>query len=296
MRAVAGLVDVEQRHDQTRGVRRCVRRGSSPGCIRRRSSAGRARPSARAAGCRARRRSCSSRSRSRRGPSCRTAAPSRRRASATLLVGTREVSSTTSEKVLRSWKSPRCLADPAAFAVAADGVADLLLEDPPGAAQLAQAVEVADDRHVRVGGVLRVVVAAGVAVCTARPRPSARARPCASPPWGCGPGRRRRRSDAPERSVAGTVRAKNESRRSGPGRREDLRKRAANSAWIWSCARRTVAVEATIFGLTAAPSSSRACRAPSIAVSYRPGHRSERTRDQVKLVLDDEIRRRQRLS
>ena len=102
VRAVARLVDVEQRHDETRVRRRRARRGSSPGCIRRRSSAGRARPSDRAAGCRARQRSCSSRSRSRPGRAGRRAVPSRRRASATLSVGTREVSSTTSENVLRS--------------------------------------------------------------------------------------------------------------------------------------------------------------------------------------------------
>ena len=90
--------------------------------------------------------------------------PRRRRASATLSVETREVSSTTSEKVLRSWKSPRSLADALALPVGLDRVLDLLLEDPPRAAQLAQAVEVAEHRHVRVGGVLLVLVPAGVAV------------------------------------------------------------------------------------------------------------------------------------
>ena len=42
----------------------------------------------------------------------------RRRASATLSVETREVSSTTSEKVLRSLEEPGLLADPLARAVA----------------------------------------------------------------------------------------------------------------------------------------------------------------------------------
>lgn len=43
----------------------------------------------------------------------------------------------------------------------------------------------------------------------------------------------------------------------------------AKSAWIWSWARRTVAVDATIFGRTGRPSSSRTHSA-SIAASYKP--------------------------
>ena len=68
---------------------------------------------------------------------------------------TREVSSTTSENVLRSWKSPRSSPIRLRVAVALDRVLDLLLEDPPRAAELAQAVEVAEHRHVRVGRVAR---------------------------------------------------------------------------------------------------------------------------------------------
>ncbi len=164
VRAVARLVDVEQRHDQPgRVVGRPTRlvawmySAAVFGCPSTtiRPSRGMSRPD---------------RDHVRRERavdavlSRRTSVPSRRRASATLSVGTREVSSTTSEKFLRSWNSPRCFADPAARAVARDRVADLLLDDPPRAAQLAQAVEVADQRHVRVGRVLGVVVAAGVAV------------------------------------------------------------------------------------------------------------------------------------
>ena len=52
-------------------------------------------------------------------------------------------------------KEPGLLADPLARAVALDRVLDLLLENPARAAQLAQAVEVAEHRHVRVGGILR---------------------------------------------------------------------------------------------------------------------------------------------
>ena len=58
VRAVARLVDVEERHDEPGPRRRRGRRGSWPGCTRRGSWAGRGRPSARAAGCRGRPRSC----------------------------------------------------------------------------------------------------------------------------------------------------------------------------------------------------------------------------------------------
>jgi hypothetical protein len=56
------------------------------------------------------------------------------------------------------------LADPLPRAVALQRVLDLLLEDASCAAQLAQGVEVAEDRHVRVCGVVLVLVAAGVAI------------------------------------------------------------------------------------------------------------------------------------
>ena len=55
-------------------------------------------------------------------------------------------------------------------------------------------------------------------------------------------------------------------RRSGPGGGKTCVSGRAKSAWIWSCARRTVAVEATIFGRTARPSISRTHSA-SMAVS-----------------------------
>src|SRR3954452_11346420 len=66
----------------------------------------------------------------------------------------------------------------------------------------------------------------------------------------------------PGDSVAETVRAKNESRRSGPGGGNTAVEERANRAWIWSWAHRTVAVDATIFGRTPA-----VAHRPSIAVS-----------------------------
>ena len=71
-----------------------------------------------------------------------------------LSVVTREVSSTTSEAIVRSAKSPR-LADALAVAVPVSRVFDLVLDDAAAAAQLAQAVEVAEQRHVGVGRVVR---------------------------------------------------------------------------------------------------------------------------------------------
>ena len=62
------------------------------------------------------------------------------------------------------------------------------------------------------------------------------------------------------------MRAKNVSRRSGPGGGNTCVAGRAKSACTWSCARRAVAVEATIFGLIVRLSASRAASA-SIAVS-----------------------------
>ena len=69
-------------------------------------------------------------------------------------------------------------------------------------------------------------------------------RPCAAMP-------RYRRAGA---SAGVSVRAKNESRRSGPCGGKTCVWSRANSAWIWSPARRTVAVEAMTLGRTSRPS------------------------------------------
>ncbi len=99
----------------------------------------------------------------------------------------------------------------------------------------------------------------------------------------------------PRRNLRWTaiVRAKNESRRSGPGGGKTCVSGRAKSAWIWSCARRTVAVEATILGRTvarrprayaAAPRSpSRTarpwCPAAPRSGAARPGSRSRAAAD-----------------
>ena len=57
-------------------------------------------------------------------------------------------------------EEPLLLADPLAVGVAGEPGVDLVLDDPPAAAQLAQAVEVAEQRHVGVGGVVGVLLAA----------------------------------------------------------------------------------------------------------------------------------------
>ena len=67
-------------------------------------------------------------------------------------------------------KQPLRLAEPLAIAVALEGVLDLLFQDPPGAAELAQAVEVAEHGHVGVGRIVPVTRTAGIT-----PRPFRRA-------------------------------------------------------------------------------------------------------------------------
>ena len=66
-------------------------------------------------------------------------------------------------------EEPLVFADPPAQAVALEGVPDFFFENPPGAAELAQAVEVAEHGHVGIGGVVAVALAgrpdpAGVAI------------------------------------------------------------------------------------------------------------------------------------
>ena len=58
-------------------------------------------------------------------------------------------------------------------------------------------------------------------------------------------------------SEAATVRAKKASRRSGPGGGKTCVSGRAKSAWIWSWALRTVAVEATTLGRSVRPSTAR---------------------------------------
>ena len=66
--------------------------------------------------------------------------------------------------------------------------------------------------------------------------------------------------------------------------------RRLNSARIWFSARRTVAVEAMIFGPTGLPPTSRVAQCVERRL-VEPDHRAERTGDQVQLVLDDQVRR-----
>jgi len=56
-----------------------------------------------------------------------------------------------------------------------------------------------------------------------------------------------------------------------------------------SRARRTVAVDATIFARRRLPSAPSAVVSSSMAVSLQPYHRPERSRDQVQLVLHDQL-------
>ena len=78
----------------------------------------------------------------------------------------------------------------------------------------------------------------------------------------------------------------------GTGRREDIHAFRLNSALICVSARRTVAVEATILGLTSLPSFS-TTQSSSSADSYRPTIVPEGSGDQMQLILDDQIWRLQ---
>ena len=195
-------------------------------------------------------------------------------------------------EVLAVLEEPSLFADPLAASVGLDRILDLLLEDPARPAQLAQAVEVAEHRHIRVGGVLLVLVPAGVAVGAlggahqGEPRlahddfrvPALRGdseiKPC----------RRLRRGNRPREERVAPV---------GPGRREHLRQ--------WPREERLDLV------LRPAHGGGRGDdlgphRAPvNLAHAQRldrglvePGHRAERSRDQVQLVLDHEVGRRER--
>ncbi len=85
---------------------------------------------------------------------------SRRFVSDTLSVASRDVSSQTSRAIVRFAKLPVGFVH--APPLAADGGLrrDLVFDDPAGAAKLAEAVEVADERHVGVSRVLLVLGAA----------------------------------------------------------------------------------------------------------------------------------------
>ena len=189
-------------------------------------------------------------------------------------------------------EEPALFTDTAALTVAADRVADLLLEDPPGAAQLAQAVEVPEDRHVRVGGVLGVLVAAGVAV---GPLGGTHQREPDLAHHDLGVAALGGDTDvATRRSVGGGHRASEE--RVAPvrtRRREDLCQRAAEQRLdlVLRASHRRRRGDDLRSGRTLVEI---AHAEPVDRRLVQARHRSERTRDQVKLVLDDEIGRRQR--
>ena len=68
--------------------------------------------------------------------------------------------------------------------------------------------------------------------------------------------------------------------------------RRLNKARIWFSARRTVAVEATIFGRILWPSTSRT-QSSSRADLVQPRDRAQRAGDQVQFVLDHQVRRQE---
>ena len=78
----------------------------------------------------------------------------------------------------------------------------------------------------------------------------------------------------------------------GAGRREDVDQRRLNSVRIWFSARRTVAVEATIFGRIFLPVALPTAQLVQGRL-VQADHRSQRTGDQVQFVLDDQVGRQQ---
>jgi hypothetical protein len=82
-----------------------------------------------------------------------------------LLVETREVSSRDLRKSGSIVKQPGCLFETFALAVPPDRVLDLLFQNAARSSQLPQAVEVAEHRHVGIGGIVSLsLMPAGVAV------------------------------------------------------------------------------------------------------------------------------------
>src|SRR5262249_57823938 len=55
-------------------------------------------------------------------------------------------------------------ADPLAGSISLDRILDLFLENPSRSSQLAQAIEIAEHGHVRVSGILLVLVATGIPI------------------------------------------------------------------------------------------------------------------------------------
>ena len=186
------------------------------------------------------------------------------------------------------------LADPAPRPVARDGGADLLLEDPPRPAQLAQAVEVGQRRHVGIGGVPRVSAAPRL-VPRVRSRPHQRQQHPAHQDLGVPalrgdadvlPCRRLRRRQGPGEERVAAIR---------PRRGEHLGHRPREQR----------------LNLVLRPAHRRGrgddlrLDDPSVHLAHRKrldrrlveaGHGAERSRDQVQLVLDDEVGRRERRS
>ena len=187
-------------------------------------------------------------------------------------------------------RNSRCVSpDPPPRPVAGDGGADLLLQDAPRPAQLAQAVEVGERRHVGIGRVPRIPVAAG-RVPGVRRRPHQGQQhaahqhlrvPALRGDADVEPRRRLRRGHGAGEERVAPVR---------PGRREHVRRRPGEERLhlILRPARR------------GGRGDDLRLDRPPVRLAHRQrldrrlveaGHRAERAGDQMQLVLDDEVRR-----
>ena len=127
----------------------------------------------------------------------------------------------------------------------------------------------------------------------AAPRRGARGRPAAGAPSGCAPGRRRRGRAAASFSDAGTVRAKNESRRSGPGGGKTCDRLPAEERLdlaVGPADRRRRGDDLRPNRSVRRP---RAVAEPVDGGLVEPDHRAERPGDEVQLVLDDQVGRQE---
>ena len=169
----------------------------------------------------------------------------------------------------------------------------VVLDQPPHAAEVAQAIEVPDQRHVRVGDRVPAVLLVQLLRCAEHRHVDPDQRGLHPDPVRADA----RHTGAPARTGRRLVTSAAAGRRScrrcrGPGGGNTSVCRS-NSAPICRGARRAVAVDAMTFGRARLP-----CASSQVPAGQPPTRTArpstERPGDQVQLVLDDQVRRAQR--
>ena len=188
-------------------------------------------------------------------------------------------------------QAPR-FADALALAVLLEGVLHLLLQNAPGAAEFAQAVEVAEHGHVRVGGVVLVLVPAGFPKGPLR-RAHQRQPDLAHDQFGAAS----RGGDAEIAAPRGFLQRQGEGKEGippvRPRRWEDLGLRPAEQGLNLILGAAHGGGGGDDLGPRRRPV--KAAHAQRFDGGFiQPHHGAERAGNQMQLVLDDEVRRRQR--